>query len=126
VQGFGLGLEEERMGDFMTPAQVQEPRNEVVGAMFEEESVEGQESGNSRYDQGPGDVQEAPYDQQHGNVPYTADSGRTDARYAQRSPAMEYTRDKNDEREPGSVDDEEDVHGFLTNEPEIDQRRSRL
>jgi pentatricopeptide repeat protein len=130
VQGFGLGLEEERMGDFMNmkPGQVQEPRNEVLGAEFEEESAAGQGYGNARYDQGLGDVQEAPYQQEQEIFLYNAEPGRTNPQYALRPPAMEYDNnsDAGSERDPSSVDDEEDVHSFLTNEPEVDERRSRL
>jgi pentatricopeptide repeat protein len=133
VRGFGLGLDEERMGDFMR----EEPSSGVAGTMFREESGRGryqQEQSYARYDQGPEGRQyeqqpaTAQYEDALGSVLYKPEAGSVQGRYSQRPPAMEYSRDNDDAvhaRAPGNTDDEEDVDGFLTDEPEVEQRRPR-
>jgi hypothetical protein len=108
VRGFGIGLEEERMGDFMRNDQTE-------GSLTERMITQEQE-------QEPGSV---PYEQEQGISQSGGASPAMD--YFQEPSTMESNRTKAEaglKREPGSIEEEEDVHGFLTNEPEIEQRRA--
>ncbi|KAF1837392.1 hypothetical protein BDW02DRAFT_543958 [Decorospora gaudefroyi] len=100
VRESGLELEDQRIGDFTGSGPDQGALEETMGQQGE-----------------PGSV---PYEQEPGSM--------IDAeRYEQFPPAMEHgTGDDSDaglQREPGSVDEEEDIHGFLTDEPVMDPRR---
>ncbi|KAF1942960.1 hypothetical protein EJ02DRAFT_453866 [Clathrospora elynae] len=123
VKGFGMGLEESRMGEFMQGVggggggAEQMSGQEFGGVQYE------QEAGGIRYDRKPGSVQ---YEQEHETLQY----GRAPpaVEYAREPAAMEYSRDNKDvgfARELGSVGEEEDVHGFLMDEAENEQRRAR-
>jgi pentatricopeptide repeat protein len=134
VRALGIDMDEARMGEFMSGGGgvLAERMDDWEGRKEPERGQFDQPSGQSRYEQEPGSVD---YEREPGSVDF--DPQQEPGQYAPElvyeqpqyeaagasrvPPAMELPR------EPGAVapEDEEDVHGFLTDEPEIEQKRQQ-
>jgi pentatricopeptide repeat protein len=124
VKALGIGMDEARMGEFMSGGGggLAEAMHEWADRREPERGQYERDPGRVEYERDPGSVDLDPQLQPGQYAPEPVDeqsqyeAAATPA--SQNPPAMEFSR------EPGAVD-EEDVHGFLTDEPEVERKRQQ-